>query len=89
MQKFDVCLMNPPYGTRGGDDIHFKFSEKCIHLCDDVVCVMPFTLINGTGSENNKWRNKLEKYTVSVEEILANNFFIGTNQPNVGIYIFK
>ena len=29
-KKFDICLMNPPYGTRGGDDIHFKFTEKCI-----------------------------------------------------------
>jgi len=28
--KFDVCLMNPPYGTTGGDDLHYRFTEKCI-----------------------------------------------------------
>ena len=82
--------MNPPYGTRGGDDIHFKFTEKCIQCCNkEVICVMPFALINGTGAENKMWRNKLEDYTVSAEELSANNFFIGTNQPNIGIYLFK
>ena len=34
MKKWDVCLMNPPYGTSGGDDIHYRFTEKCVNMCD-------------------------------------------------------
>ena len=60
MKKWDVCLMNPPYGSRGGDDIHYRFTEKCINMCDDVICVMPFTLINSKGDVNEKYRKILQ-----------------------------
>ena len=33
MKKWNVCLMNPPYGTYGGDDIHYRFTEKCVKIC--------------------------------------------------------
>lgn len=86
--KFDVCLMNPPYGTTGGDDIHYRFTEKCINVCDDVICIMPFALINQYTSVSNKYKKILGPHLYVVDEING-NIFTGTNQLNVGIYNFK
>ena len=29
-KKFDIVLMNPPYGSVGGDTLHLKFVNKCL-----------------------------------------------------------
>lgn len=85
--KFDVCLMNPPYGTTGGDDLHYRFTEKCIQLCDEVVCVMPFALVDKLTKPNPTWREKLSPY-VTLAERVPGNIFVGTDQTDVGIYTF-
>ena len=86
--KFDVCLMNPPYGTTGGDDLHYRFTEKCIQLCDEVVCVMPFALVDSNTRINLKYKPILSSYLLTVEEI-ESTVFNDTTQFNVGIYKFK
>ena len=46
MKKWDVCLMNPPYGTKETDKlIHIKFVDKCLGMCNNIVCVMPSIFI--------------------------------------------
>lgn len=88
MKKWDVCLMNPPYGSTGGDDIHYKFVEKCLQICDNIVCVMPFTLINKNTGKNKIFKQKFNKNLIYAEE-LSGNIFNDTTQNNIGIYIFK
>ena len=55
MKKWDVCLMNPPYSN--GNDIHYRFTEKCISICDNVICIMPFSLISNPGKVHNDFRS--------------------------------
>ena len=87
--KFDVCLMNPPYGSRGSDDIHYRFTEKCISICDNVICIMPFSLISNPGKVHNDFRSILSPNLINVTELNANKLFPGTTQESVGIYTFS
>ena len=87
--KFDICLMNPPYASRGGDDLHYRFTEKCIQCCNKIVCVMPFSLISLPGDVHELYRKEFNSYLYLVQEINANEIFKDTTQENVGIYIFK
>ena len=89
MKKWDVCLMNPPYGSRGGDDIHYRFTEKCISICDNVICIMPFSLISNPGKVHNDFRSILSPNLINVTELNANKLFPGTTQESVGIYTFS
>ena len=31
-KKFDVVLMNPPYGSSSGDTLHLKFVDKILKV---------------------------------------------------------
>ena len=37
VKKFDICLMNPPYDK----NLHLKFLEKVINICNKVVSIQP------------------------------------------------
>ena len=87
MKKWDVCLMNPPY-SNGNDGLHLQFTEKCINLADNTICLMPFSFISVKSSTNKKYIPKLEKQLVDVVEI-DSNAFIDTHMANVGIYTFS
>lgn len=89
MKKWDVCLMNPPYGAKGEKDLHYRFTEKCINMCDDVICVMPFTLINSKGDVNEKYRKILQCSLIEAEELNASEYFGDTEQLNIGVYQFN
>ena len=84
---FDICLMNPPYGTTGGDDIHYRFTEKCILLCDKTICIMPFALVDKSTKPNPLWRKKLSPYITHICR-QNGNIFESTNQTDLGIYTF-
>lgn len=86
-KKFDVCLMNPPYGATGSNTIHLQFIDKCLNVVDKQVVVIPFTFITKTVKVFNKYKEKFSKYLKSVDEVDSKEF-IGTSMPNVGIYIF-
>ena len=87
VKKVNICLMNPPYGTDGSQDLHYKFVEKCLDISDINIVVMPFGLINKSSSKATKYKDKFDKYLTSVEEV-SSKLFIGTAMNNVGIYIF-
>lgn len=87
MKKWDVCLMNPPY-SNGNDGLHLQFTEKCINLADNTICLMPFSFISVKSATNKKYIPKLEKQLVDVVEI-DSNAFIDTHMANVGIYTFS
>ena len=88
MKQWDVCLMNPPYGTSGGDDIHYRFTEKCVNMCDTTICVMPFALIKKNTGKNLEYKKVFNDTLVYAEE-LSGDIFNDTTQNNVGIYIFN
>ena len=79
--------MNPPY-SNGNDGLHLQFTEKCINLADNTICLMPFSFISVKSSTNKKYIPKLEKQLVDVVEI-DSNAFIDTHMANVGIYTFS
>ena len=87
-KKFDVCLMNPPYGNTGGDDIHYRITEKIINISNQTICIMPFALINSYTKINNKYKPILGKYLVHVDEV-DSKLFSNTNMLNVGIFVFN
>ena len=87
MKKWDVCLMNPPY-SNGNDGLHLQFTEKCINLADNTICLMPFSFISVKSATNKKYIPKLEKQLVDVVEI-DSKVFIDTHMANVGIYTFS
>ena len=86
--KFDICLMNPPYGSVGGDTLHLKFVEKCLSIAKKQIVVMPFTFVTKMNNKPaQKYKDKFDKYLTYVEEF-DSKVFVVTNMPNVGIYAF-
>ena len=87
--KFDICLMNPPYGSTGGDSIHLKFVEKCLDIASMQVVVMPYTFITKVNHKpSERFKTLFDKHIISVQEENSNQFS-QTSMPNVGIYLFK
>ena len=87
MKKWDVCLMNPPYGTKETDKlIHIKFVDKCLDMCNNIVCVMPSIFIK---NKNNAvdYRTKFSQCLISAE-FVSSDIFNGTNFDEVAIYEF-
>lgn len=92
-KKFDVVLMNPPYdnGVDKGlaKNIHVKFVNKCLDICNKICCVMPIKVIRNDAAKKEITQAKelYNKYLISVDEEKG-SLFAGTKQPNVGIYLF-
>ena len=87
-KKFDVVLMNPPYGSVGGDTLHLKFVDKCLDIADYQVTVMPFTFVTKVDHKpSKKYKEKFSPYLSEVEEV-DSKYFKDTAMPNVGIYVF-
>ena len=86
--KFDICLMNPPYGRVGGDTIHLKFVDKCLDIANKQVSIFPFALVTKLNKHIDKFKDKFSKYLISVNEIQG-SVFPDTHMPNVGIYLFS
>ena len=85
--KFDICLMNPPYGTKETDKlIHIKFVDKCLNMCNNIVCVMPSIFIKNKKNAVD-YRTKFSQCLISAEFVLS-DIFNGTNFDEVAIYEF-
>ena len=79
--------MNPPYGTKETDKlIHIKFVDKCLDMCNNIVCVMPSIFIK---NKNNAvdYRTKFSQCLISAE-FVSSDIFNGTNFDEVAIYEF-
>lgn len=88
MTNFDICLMNPPYGSVGGDTLHLRFVEKCLSVAKKQIVVMPFTFVTKVNNKPaQKYKEKFDKYLTDVEEFDSKVFTV-TNMPNVAIYMF-
>ena len=86
IKKFDICLMNPPYGDRiKNEPLHFKFVKKCFEISDKQITIMPFKIINATSQRDKRWKEILSKHLISVQEEDSKQFK-DTGMPNVGIY---
>ena len=87
-KKFDVVLMNPPYGSIGGDTRHLRFVDKCLNLAETQIVVMPFTFVTKVHHKPaKKYKEKFSPYLSEVEEV-DYKYFKCTAMPNVGIYVF-
>jgi len=86
-KKFDVVLMNPPYGSdKSGDRyLHFKFTEKILDLSKKAIVIMPFRMLKSSSKKYDVWKQKLSKNLVSIEETNSADF-LGTAMFNTGIY---
>ena len=91
-KKFDICLMNPPYGNRnvGDEFLHHKFVKKCLSLSDKLICVMPSKLCTyGTSIDKNRTYFKKIYDTRLVEvESINSNIFPETKMMPIGIHTF-
>ena len=87
-KKFDVVLMNPPYGSTGGDTLHLRFVDKCLDIANHQITVMPFTFVTKVDHKpSKKYKEKFSPYLSEVEEV-DSKYFKDTAMPNVGIYVF-
>ena len=87
-KKYDICLMNPPYGYTGSNVIHLRFVDKILDISNKQVVIFPYSFIVKKNNKlNNKFKEKFSKYLTEVEEVESSKFS-GTHMPNVGIYIF-
>ena len=88
-KKFDICLMNPPYSSTGGNTLHLEFVDKCLELSHNQISIFPIAFVTKiTNKSNNKYKENLSKYLLNVEEVSSKQF-TDTNMFNIGIYQFS
>lgn len=86
--KFDICLINPPYSTRG-NNMHLKFVDKINDVCNKQISIFPISLVKNHGIKSQDiYKEKLSHYLSEVEEV-PSSLFIGTHMYNCGIYVFN
>ena len=90
-QKFDICLMNPPYAK----SLHLQFLEKAIQICDNVVSVQPVRWLedplakNKKNADFNKFNDSIIKYINNIEVIsndMARLYFNAGINTSLAIY---
>ena len=88
VKKFDICLMNPPYDK----NLHLKFLEKVINICNKVVSIQPCEFIARTHLKPT-YKNQKEKYKDTIGkhlknlEVLEDMPFDAGIDTNLGIYV--
>lgn len=85
-KKF-ITIMNPPYGGRGADLIHYDFTKKCLEISNNSIIIMPCSILRRKSPGFNKYINIFDKYLISAEEA-DSNIFTDTNMQEVAIYKF-
>ena len=89
-KKFDIILMNPPYGSdKSGDRyLHFKFVNKCLEFSDKQVVIMPVRMFKSDNKIYNQFKEKYDPSLISIEEVKS-TLFEGTHMENTAIYYFN
>lgn len=70
-KKFDVCLMNPPYGScksGNGSFLHFDFANKCSSISNLNICIMPFRMFKSSSKKYDIFKSLYNKILMSCEE---------------------
>lgn len=87
--KFDVVIMNPPYGHTGNDKLHINITNDIKKFSNMTISLFPITFV--TKVNNNKLfdiKKEFSKTLVFVKEISSTEFE-KTWMPNIGIYVIK
>lgn len=89
-KKFDIILMNPPYGSdKSGDRyLHFKFVNKCLEFSNKQVVIMPVRMFKSDNKIYNQFKEKYDPSLISIEEVKS-ALFEGTHMENTAIYYFN
>lgn len=87
VKKFDICLMNPPYGDRGGI-IHLQFTDECLKISEKLIVVMPFGLVNKDNKAYKKYKETLSNRLKTVDELDFSYFDASATIKSIGIYTF-
>lgn len=87
-KKFDVAIMNPPYGndTIGDRYIHLNITQVVTSYSEKTISIMPHRIVYSTSDKYNSYK---EKFTTlkEVEEVNS-SIFDDTHMANVGIFTF-
>lgn len=86
-RRFDAVVMNPPYSTTGGGNLHLEFTKAALEIADNVVSLFPFSFIYGKNKHYDPYKTAFDGRLISVEET-SSNIFAGTNMQNLGVYNF-
>lgn len=86
-RRFDAVVMNPPYSTTGGGNLHLDFTKAALEIADNVVSLFPFSFVKRMGIQYDKYNSVFDDRLISVEEI-SSKMFAGTNMQNIGVYNF-
>ena len=79
--KFDICLMNPPYG-RG---LHEKFLIRLLNISNKICTVQPLTWLLTTKKQNKEITKYLDEFGGIIEQINGNKEFDAGIAGNIGI----
>ena len=90
--KFDVCLMNPPYGskTKGQNPyLHLDFTSKTLEIVNDtLICIMPHRCVYANTSKYDSYKEIFDKSLTEVIEV-SSDVFNCTNMADIGIFTFN
>ena len=79
--KFDICLMNPPYG-RG---LHEKFLIRLLNISNKICTVQTLTWLLTTKKQNKEITKYLDEFGGIIEQINGNKEFDACIAGNIGI----
>ena len=92
MKKWDVCLMNPPYGskTKGQNPyLHLDFTSKTLEIVNDtLICIMPHRCVYANTSKYDSYKEIFDKSLTEVIEV-SSDVFNCTNMADIGIFTFN
>ena len=73
-KKFDICIMNPPYG-KNGSGIHNIFLSKALDISKQIVTVQPLTWLLSINQSKNI-TSIIDECGIDIESINTRNFLM-------------
>ena len=90
-KKFDLIIMNPPYGTNTNPYLHNKLYNLCCDFSQECISLMPCGKLQTPRLLNDKILNETRKRTKNIQVIYAAdtwNYFNIHLAENLGIFHF-
>lgn len=82
-KKFDICIMNPPYG-KNGSGIHNIFLRKALDISKQIVTVQPLTWLLSINQPKNI-TSIIDECGIDIESINTRDFFDAEIVGNIAI----